>query len=97
MVSRLDVAMFNAIFCENGEEMPTDPMSNPISDSKILPIQAGKSSFGAGTQLKNAVSIDTLFSIRSVKLLTSMFPTSNIGFLMGHFSYIIFKILLSIG
>ncbi|KAL5537325.1 hypothetical protein UlMin_043687 [Ulmus minor] len=55
LVSRLDVAMFNAILRENGEEMPTDPVSDPISDSKVLPIQAGKSSFGAGAQLKNAI------------------------------------------
>ena len=56
LVDRLDVAMFNAILRENGEEMPTDPVSDPISDSKVLPIPAGRSSFGAGAQLKNAVS-----------------------------------------
>ncbi|KAM5568161.1 hypothetical protein ABKV19_015964 [Rosa sericea] len=55
LVSRLDVAMFNAILRENAEEMPTDPVSDPISDSKVLPIPAGKSSFGAGAQLKNAI------------------------------------------
>ena len=53
---RLDVAMFNAILRESAEEMPTDPVSDPISDSKVLPIPVGKSSFGAGVQLKNAVS-----------------------------------------
>lgn len=57
LVGRLDVAMFNAILREHDEEMPTDPVSDPISDSKVLPIPAGKSSFGAGAQLKNAVSI----------------------------------------
>ena len=57
LVARLDVAMFNAILRESAEEMPTDPVSDPISDSKVLPIPAGKSSFGSGAQLKNAVSI----------------------------------------
>ncbi|MCE3216364.1 hypothetical protein HAX54_006254 [Datura stramonium] len=55
LVSRLDVAMFNAILRESTEEMPTDPLFDPISDRKVLPIPAGKSSFGAGAQLKNAV------------------------------------------
>lgn len=63
LVDRLDVAMFNAILRENAEEMPTDPVSDPISDSKVLPIPAGKSSFGAGAQLKNAVSVDTSFYV----------------------------------
>lgn len=56
LVDRLDVAMFNAILRDSEEEMPTDPMSDPISELKVLPIPAGKSSFGAGAQLKNAVS-----------------------------------------
>ncbi|XP_055804958.1 uncharacterized protein LOC129873798 [Solanum dulcamara] len=55
LVSRLDVAMFNAILRESTEEMPTDPIFDPISDRKVLPIPPGKSSFGAGAQLKNAV------------------------------------------
>ncbi|CAN4082975.1 unnamed protein product [Withania somnifera] len=55
LVSRLDVSMFNAILRESTEEMPTDPLFDPISDRKVLPIPAGKSSFGAGAQLKNAV------------------------------------------
>ncbi|KAF8390615.1 hypothetical protein HHK36_025142 [Tetracentron sinense] len=54
-VRRLDVAMFNAILRESDDEIPTDPVSDPISDSKVLPIPAGKSSFGAGAQLKNAI------------------------------------------
>ncbi|KAM6549626.1 hypothetical protein CsatB_021302 [Cannabis sativa] len=54
-VARLDVAMFNAILREAGDEIPTDPISDPISDSKVLPIPAGKSSFGAGAQLKVAI------------------------------------------
>lgn len=60
LVSRLDVGMFNAILRESAEEMPTDPISDPIIDSKVLPIPAGKSSFGAGAQLKNAVSNEHL-------------------------------------
>ncbi|KAI3452609.1 hypothetical protein Pfo_009273 [Paulownia fortunei] len=55
LVNRLDMAMFNAILRESDEEMPTDPLSDPISDSKVLPIPAGKSSFGAGVQLKNSI------------------------------------------
>lgn len=60
LVNRLDVAMFNALLRESADEMPTDPVSDPISDSKVLPIPAGKASFGAGAQLKNAVSIKDL-------------------------------------
>ncbi|XAR48165.1 hypothetical protein NMG60_11030897 [Bertholletia excelsa] len=55
LVDRLDIAMFNAILRESAEEMPTDPVSDPISDPKVLPIPAGKASFGAGAQLKNAI------------------------------------------
>ncbi|KAG6651286.1 uncharacterized protein LOC122313593 isoform X1 [Carya illinoinensis] len=55
LVDRLDVAMFNAILRESAEEMPTDPVSDPISDCKVLPVPAGKSSFGSGAQLKNAI------------------------------------------
>ncbi|XP_019428039.1 PREDICTED: uncharacterized protein LOC109336104 isoform X2 [Lupinus angustifolius] len=55
LVNRLDVAMFNAILRDSDEDMPTDPISDPISDSKVLPIPAGKSGFGAGVQLKNAI------------------------------------------
>lgn len=54
-VARLDVAMFNAILRESADEIPTDPVSDPISDAKVLPIPAGKSSFGAGAQLKSAI------------------------------------------
>ncbi|OVA17540.1 EEIG1/EHBP1 N-terminal domain [Macleaya cordata] len=54
-VSRLDVAMFNAVLRESADETPTDPVSDPISDSRVLPIPSGKSSFGAGAQLKNAI------------------------------------------
>lgn len=58
LVDRLDMAMFNAILRESAEEMPTDPLSDPISDSRVLPIAAGKSSFGAGVELKNCVSTE---------------------------------------
>ncbi|OWM67204.1 uncharacterized protein LOC116207775 isoform X2 [Punica granatum] len=54
-VARLDVAMFNAILRESAHEIPTDPVSDPIVDSKVLPIPAGDLSFGSGAQLKNAV------------------------------------------
>lgn len=61
-MARLDVAMFNAILRESSDEIPTDPVSDPISDLKVLPIQAGKSSFGAGAQLKSAVSYTNCIS-----------------------------------
>ncbi|KAL0915917.1 hypothetical protein M5K25_013384 [Dendrobium thyrsiflorum] len=54
-VRRLDVAMFNAILRESANEMPTDPILDPIVDSKVLPIPAGSLSFGSGAQLKNAI------------------------------------------
>ncbi|TKY63089.1 DIL domain containing protein [Spatholobus suberectus] len=54
-VARLDVAMFNAILRECADDIPTDPVSDPISDPKVLPIPPGKSSFGAGAQLKTAI------------------------------------------
>ncbi|XP_030527567.1 uncharacterized protein LOC115738907 isoform X2 [Rhodamnia argentea] len=55
LVGRLDVAMFNAILRGSDDEMPTDPVSDPISDSKVLPIPAGKSGFRPAIQLKNAI------------------------------------------
>ncbi|XP_027358816.1 uncharacterized protein LOC113867616 isoform X2 [Abrus precatorius] len=54
-VARLDVAMFNAILRESDNEIPTDPISDAISDPKVLPIPPGKSSFGAGAQLKSVI------------------------------------------
>ncbi|KAJ9184735.1 hypothetical protein P3X46_004434 [Hevea brasiliensis] len=54
-VARLDVAMFNAILRESAHEIPTDPVSDPILDAKVLPIPAGDLSFGSGAQLKNSV------------------------------------------
>lgn len=54
-VARLDVAMFNAILRESAYEIPTDPVSDPIVDSKVLPILDGNLSFGSGAQLKNSV------------------------------------------
>lgn len=56
-VARLDVAMFNAILRESANEIPTDPVSDPILDHKVLPIPAGNLSFGSGAQLKNSVCI----------------------------------------
>lgn len=56
-LARLDVAMFNAILRESAHEIPTDPVSDPIVDSKVLPIPAGDLSFGSGAQLKNSVSV----------------------------------------
>ncbi|CAL0310045.1 unnamed protein product [Lupinus luteus] len=54
-IARLDVAMFNAILRESDLEIPTDPISDPIVDSKVLPIPAGDLSFRSGAQLKNSV------------------------------------------
>ncbi|GAV57038.1 hypothetical protein CFOL_v3_00576, partial [Cephalotus follicularis] len=54
-VARLDVAMFNAILREIDDEIPIDPVPDPISDLKVFPIPARKASFGAGAQLKNAI------------------------------------------
>ncbi|XP_072996989.1 uncharacterized protein [Typha latifolia] len=54
-VARLDVAMFNAILRESASQMPTDPVSDPIVDAKVLPIQAGDLSFRSGAQLKNSI------------------------------------------
>ncbi|RYR38708.1 hypothetical protein Ahy_A09g043868 [Arachis hypogaea] len=38
---------------ESALEIPTDPVSDPIVDSKVLPIFAKDLSFGSGAQLKN--------------------------------------------
>lgn len=54
-IGRLDVAIFNALLRESVHEIPTDPVSDPIVDSKVLPIPAGDLSFGSGAQLKNSV------------------------------------------
>ncbi|KAF8087455.1 hypothetical protein N665_0585s0033 [Sinapis alba] len=54
-ISRFDVAMFNAILRESEHHIPTDPVSDPILDSKVVPIPAGDLSFGSGAQLKNAI------------------------------------------
>lgn len=56
-LSRLDVAMFNAILRESADDIPTDPVSDPIADVMVLPIPSGKSSFGAGAQLRTAIGI----------------------------------------
>ncbi|XP_010496437.1 PREDICTED: uncharacterized protein LOC104773506 [Camelina sativa] len=54
-VARLDVAMFNAILRDSDENFPTDPVSDPIADSRVLPIPSTTSSFGSGAQLKNSI------------------------------------------
>ncbi|KAM7270027.1 hypothetical protein ACFE04_029241 [Oxalis oulophora] len=54
-VARLDVAMFNALLRESVHQIPTDPVSDPIVDPKVLPVPAGDLSFGSGALLKNAV------------------------------------------
>lgn len=54
-IDRLDVAMFNAILRESVHEIPTDPVSDPIVNSKVLPIPAGDLNFGSGAQLKTTV------------------------------------------
>lgn len=62
-IARLDAAMFNAILRESAHEIPTDPISDPIVDSKVLPIPAGDLSFGSGAQLKNSVCAFDNFSL----------------------------------
>ncbi|KAD7478707.1 hypothetical protein R6Q59_005536 [Mikania micrantha] len=52
---RLDVAMLNAILREPGDEVPTDPVSDPVSDSRVLPVPSGRASVGAGALLKRTV------------------------------------------
>lgn len=65
-VARLDVAMFNAILRESANEIPTDPVSDPILDPKVLPIPAGDLSFGSGAQLKNSVCTSIVLKILSL-------------------------------
>lgn len=64
-ITKLDVAMFNAILRESDDDIPTDPISDPISDTKVLPIPVGKTSFNSGALLKNAV-INILTTIQSL-------------------------------
>ncbi|CAA7057080.1 unnamed protein product [Microthlaspi erraticum] len=69
-IGRFDVAMFNAILRESEHQIPTDPVSDPILDSKVLPIPAGDLSFGSGAQLKNAIgnwsrSLTEMFGMNS--------------------------------
>ncbi|KAL1211255.1 hypothetical protein V5N11_023287 [Cardamine amara subsp. amara] len=54
-VARLDVAMFNAILRDSEDNFPTDPVSDPIADLRVLPIPSTTSSFGSGAQLKNSI------------------------------------------
>ena len=54
-VVHLDIVMFNVILCKSENEIPTDTISDPIVDLRVLPILADDLSFGSGTQLKNFV------------------------------------------
>ncbi|KAJ7522761.1 hypothetical protein O6H91_18G025500 [Diphasiastrum complanatum] len=54
-LARLDVAMFNAILRDPDEWAPMDPIADPIVDPSVLPIPAGRLTFGGGAQLKNAI------------------------------------------
>ena len=74
-IARLDVAMFNAILRESADDIPSDPISDPISDPKVLPIPPGKSSFGAGAQLKTAVTFWS--QIVFVQAIESSYPLMN--------------------
>lgn len=72
-VARLDVAMFNAILRESAHEIPTDPVSDPIVDPRVLPIPAGDLSFGSGAQLKNSVRIILMFFISFIIFLNQKY------------------------
>ncbi|KAK4773810.1 hypothetical protein SAY87_028829 [Trapa incisa] len=83
LVGRLDVAMFNAILRESADEMPTDPVSDPITEPKVLPIPAGRSGFGAGVQLKNAIGswsqwLSDIFGVEEDDTLVESNGNSNI-------------------
>lgn len=54
-IVRLDVAMFNAILRESAHQLPTDSVSDPLADPRVLPIPAGILSFESGVKLKNTV------------------------------------------
>ena len=47
--------MFNTILRESANEIPTDHVSDPITEFSVLPIPAGDLSFGSGAQLQKAV------------------------------------------
>nr|XP_024397619.1 uncharacterized protein LOC112292889 isoform X4 [Physcomitrium patens] len=69
-VDRLDVALFNGIMRNPGEDSPTDPLADPVTDLSVLPIPVGALTFGAGSQLKNAVVtwstwLSTLLSVKA--------------------------------
>ena len=54
-IDKLDVAMLNGIMRNPEEYSPTDPVADPLTDRSVLPIPVGALTFGAGSQLKNAV------------------------------------------
>ncbi|CAN8267984.1 unnamed protein product [Cochlearia groenlandica] len=69
-ITRVDVAMFNAILRESEHHIPTDPVSDPILDSNVLPITSGDLSFGSGARLKNTIGnwsrcLDEMFDINA--------------------------------
>ena len=70
-IARLDVAMFNAILRESAHEIPTDPVSDPIVDSRVLPIPPGDLSFRSGAQLKISVCTQFLLFLIGKHLLPS--------------------------
>lgn len=77
-IARLDVAMFNAILRESAHEIPTDPVSDPIVDSKVLPIPAGDLSFGSGAQLKNSVCTSIFLTIMHyLDFISETIPTTT--------------------
>jgi len=51
------VAMFNGILRDPEDDVPTDPLSDPITDLSVLPIPIGSLTFGAGSHLKNVVCV----------------------------------------
>ena len=59
-VTRLDVAMFNGILRDPEDDVPTDPLADPITDLSVLPIPIGSLTFGAGSHLINVVCTSTL-------------------------------------
>ncbi|XP_071688010.1 uncharacterized protein [Rutidosis leptorrhynchoides] len=70
--ARLDVAMFNCILRKSAHETRTDSASDPITESRVLPIPADDLSFGSGAQLKKAVG-------NLSKFLTDKFSVNNNG------------------
>lgn len=49
-IARLDVALFNALLRDPRIDGPTDPISDPLTEPRALPIPAGKLTFGGETK-----------------------------------------------